>query len=753
MKKIYFLIVALCVVSIAKAQIINFPDANFKAKLLQASPSNQIASTATPNVNGDVTTYNYIDTNFNGEIEIAEAQAIKYLKVRFSNITDLEGIGYFTNLIVLDCYENQIADLNLTLNTALVHLQCSNNLLSTLNLHNNVNLKILGCGNNQLASLDLSTNISLNGVGCSYNNMSSLILPSSNQLWRVDCDNNSLESVDFSNCTGLNELVCDNNNLITLDLTNTKIRYLKCQNNQLVSIKLKNNDPYLLQNPFDFSNNPNLEFICCDTGDLSFLQQKVIEYSYTNCQVTNLNCEYALGYDVAGNARYDNANNGCGSVDDILVPNLKYSIFDGNITRITYGNQLGNYFLALEEGNFTVTPILENPNYFAVSPNNFVVDFSTPSGNTVGQNFCLTNLTNLTDFDITILPLTPARPGFDTKYRVVIRNKANYNGQVYAEFTYNDDLLDFTSASPNVSFTNSNSLYWYVYLIRPFQTFSFDITFNVNSPSDALPVNIGDVLNFTGKVYTDFEEDYIPYFDVDSFPSDNIFVLDQMVVGAYDPNDKVCLQGETEDISIVGNYVHYMIRFENTGTFSAERVVVEDMIDVSKFDISTLVPLSGSHPYYTKISNNKVEFIFENINLPFDDANNDGYVAFKIKTKPSLVNGDTFSNSASIYFDYNFPIVTNTATTTIQALSTQDFEFGQYFNLYPNPVNTVLNVDTKQTIEVSSISIYNQLGQLVVVVPSAQNVKTIDVSSLSAGNYFIKINSNKGTSNAKFIKR
>ncbi len=59
--------------------------------------------------------------------------------------------------------------------------------------------------------------------------------------------------------------------------------------------------------------------------------------------------------------------------------------------------------------------------------------------------------------------------------------------------------------------------------------------------------------------------------------------------------------------------------------------------------------------------NNKVEFIFENINLPFDDANNDGFVAFKIKTKSSLVLGDTFSNSANIYFDYNFPIVTNTA--------------------------------------------------------------------------------------------
>ena len=138
--------------------------------------------------------------------------------------------------------------------------------------------------------------------------------------------------------------------------------------------------------------------------------------------------------------------------------------------------------------------------------------------------------------------------------------------------------------------------------------------------------------------------------------------------------------------------------------------------------------------------------------MPFDDANNNGYVVFKIKTKPTLLLGDTFSNTASIYFDYNFPIVTNTATTTIAALSLQDFEFSNYFNIYPNPVHDVLNITTKETIEVSSINIYNTLGQLVLVIPNAQNTKTVDVSSLSSGNYFIKINSDKGTSNTKFIK-
>ena len=174
------------------------------------------------------------------------------------------------------------------------------------------------------------------------------------------------------------------------------------------------------------------------------------------------------------------------------------------------------------------------------------------------------------------------------------------------------------------------------------------------------------------------------------------------------------------------------------------------MIDLVKFDIATLVPLKSSHEFYTRINENKVEFIFENINLDFNDATNDGYVVFKIKTKPTLVLGDTFTNNANIYFDYNFPITTNTYTTTVAALSTQDYDFGNYFTLYPNPAKNVLNIQAKQGLTINSIEIYNQLGQIVIATTNALN--TIDVSNLASGTYFVKINTEKGSANAKFVK-
>jgi hypothetical protein len=313
------------------------------------------------------------------------------------------------------------------------------------------------------------------------------------------------------------------------------------------------------------------------------------------------------------------------------------------------------------------------------------------------------------------------------------------NGNI--SLTFDDAKLDYVAANPVFNSTAVNNLTWNYTNLQPFETREIALVLNVNSPMEIPAVNNGDQLDFVAQI-TPFTNDEVQF--------DNISSLKQIVVGSYDPNDKTCIQGETIAPSEVGNYVHYLIRFENTGTYPAENIVVKDMIDLTKFDIVTLVPLKSSHDYFTRINGNKVEFIFENINLDFNNATNDGYVVFKIKTLPSLVLGDTFTNNANIYFDYNFPITTNTYTTTVAALSSQDFDFGTYFTLYPNPAKDVLNIQAKQDLTINSIEIYNQLGQIVMA--STNTLNTIDVSNLASGTYFVKINTQKGSANSKFVK-
>ncbi|MET0759926.1 MAG: T9SS type A sorting domain-containing protein [Flavobacterium sp.] len=444
-----------------------------------------------------------------------------------------------------------------------------------------------------------------------------------------------------------------------------------------------------------------------------------------------------------GKSKLDYNLNGC-DVNDNNFSNLKLVVNSPSYNFDYYANSVADFKFGIINGITTVTPVLENSTYFNVSPTSVIVNFPTQIS-PFSQNFCISPNGVHPDLEVYLFPLNVARPGFDAKYKLVYKNKGNQIQSGTVAIAFNDAVLDLVSANPVVSVQVLNNLSWNFTNLNPFETREIVFTLSVNSPTETPPVNGGTVLSYSGTVSSS---------QTDETPNDNTFVFNQTVVNSFDPNDKTCLEGATISQAKVGDYVHYMIRFENTGTYPAQNITVKDLIDTSKFDINTLVPINGSHLFTTKISEgNKVEFVFEGINLPFDDGNNDGYVAFKIKTKSTLVNGDSFSNSAGIYFDYNSAITTNTYTTTIQTLSLHDFAFGNYFVLYPNPVNDILNISKKEAIEVSSIDIYNTLGQLILVIPNAQNTSTVDVSNLASGNYFVKINSDKGTSNTKFIKR
>ncbi|TAH24529.1 MAG: hypothetical protein EAZ07_09375, partial [Cytophagales bacterium] len=114
-------------------QIVNIPDANFKAALLNHSPT--------------------IDINNNGEIEISEARLTTALSVDSRNISSLVGIEEFLDLTYFTCSTNRLSTLNLSNNTALTILYCNFNNLSTLDVSNNINLRELHCGFNPLCNL------------------------------------------------------------------------------------------------------------------------------------------------------------------------------------------------------------------------------------------------------------------------------------------------------------------------------------------------------------------------------------------------------------------------------------------------------------------------------------------------------------------------------------------------------------------------------------------------------------------------
>ena len=601
--------------------------------------------------------------------------------------------------------------------------------LSNLTLNDLPNLTTLNTSHNKFTTLNLSNLPSLSSFTSNFNkyvpdlNFTLSNLPSLSFV-DLNYNNSYLKKVDFSECPSLSEL-----HLVRFSSgTQFPLNYLNLRNGNS-TLEL-------------FETSPILSICVDDEAEKELLQN--LSPSLENTVFTNY-CNFnpaGVFYLFQGNSAFDFNSDGCGS-NDFLMPNAKYAVAFEGFTNNFIADESGSYSIPVGEGSFTVAPIFENPNYFAVSPPSVTVSFPDVLS-PVDQNFCITPNGVHPDLEIAIVPTTPARPGFNAVYKLMIKNKGNTQQSGSVTLSYNDAVLDFVSANPILTTQATGLLTWDYSNLEPFETREISLTLNVNSPMETPAVNGGDVLNYTATILSPATDD---------LPLDNIFSFPQTVVNSFDPNDKTCLEGTSITPDMIGTYVHYMIRFENTGTFAAENIVVKDMIDQSKFDISTLIPLNASHDFITRITGNKVEFIFENINLPFNNATNDGYIVFKIKTLPTLVLGDSFSNSASIYFDYNFPIVTDPAVTTFAVLGNEDFEFNKYLTVYPNPVNDLLKITSKQNIELRSMEIYNMIGQVIISVPNANGISSIDVSSLSTGNYFLKVVSDKGTSNVKFIKK
>ncbi|MFH6991485.1 T9SS type A sorting domain-containing protein [Flavobacterium sp. FlaQc-48] len=705
-----------------------------------------------------VSNNNLTSLNVDGLINIKKlyCQVNQLPRLDIDNLTSLEILDCSGNLLTglsltklanlksLSCRNNRLFKLDASNLSKLTDLECGSNEIFDLKLVGLTNLKSLICQANQLTVLDTHDLISLESLWCGVNQFKTLDLSRSTRLVDLRCADNQLTSLDPKGLANITILECFLNQLKALDLSDLKsIKRLRCDQNQLTTLFIKNGSN---EADLNFSKNPDLKYICVDEIQTEQVEQLVDNYGYTNCNV-NSYCSFTPGanyYTVQGNNKFDSNNNGCDALDSNF-PNLKFALSDGSNTGNLISDKNGNYTISLLAGTHTITPVLENPTYFSISPATVNLTFPTEI-TPFEQNFCTTANGTHPDLEIAILQIVPARPGFNSDYKIMYKNKGNTTESGTVNLIFDDSVLDFITANPIAVTQKTNNLSWDFSNLKPFESGEINFRFTVNAPTAVPPVNNGDILSFKATVSST---------NTDETPIDNTLTLNQRVVGSYDPNDKTCLEGSVITPNLIGEYVHYMIRFENTGTYPAQNIVVKDIIDLAKFDISTLIPTSSSHAFVTKISDgNKVEFIFENINLPFDDANNDGYVAFKIKTIPTLKVGDTFENEANIYFDYNFPVLTNKATSKFQTtLGTSDFEFSNYFTLYPNPASDILNFTAKQDIEIQSVAIYDVLGQVVIAVPNAKMVSNIDVSKLRTGNYFIKVKSDKGSSNIKFIKK
>lgn len=722
------------------------------------------------NVNGLTNLINLICiNNALTTLNVSTLTNLQTFYCQFNQITALD-VNNSTNLTTFHCFSNNLTSLNVSNLNSLVYLYCWDNQLSSLTVTNNSQLKQLYCYNNNLASitianlplmdslsvngnqltgLDVSNFPSLAAINCEHNLLTSLNIVGLHLIQQLLCSNNQLPVIDVSDAAALQLLYCNNNLITTLDLSaNGVFCSLSCDDNPLLqTVFMKSGSVACPLVVNTFSNNPSLVYVCADEWRINTLNN----YFTTNSMnvVVNSYCTFSPGGNyntISGNVIYDANNNGC-DANDILEPNIRIDINDQTAVGATFTNTNGLYGFFTQAGNFDIALNIENPSYFNLSPSGTTISFPDNNNNTATQNFCISANGTHTDLEVVITPITPARPGFDAVYKITYKNKGNttpgFNSGV--RFDYNPNQMSYVSSSQPIGTQGINYINFDYSNLMPFESRTITVTFHINSPTDTNPINIGDILNLHSNVGLNIG---------DENPSDNDFTLNQIVVGSFDPNSIECLEGDIVSPSEIGNYLHYAINFENLGTFQAENIVVRSDIDLTKYDISTLQVMDTSHPSYTTITGNVVEFIFQNINLAAaagtPPVGGHGDVLFKIKSKNNLVTNDTVLQRAGIYFDYNFPVATNDAETTFAALNNPNFEQDNSVKIYPNPAHSVINIDSNNTIK--SIELYDIQGRILEKHFEEANTSRLDISGKSKGVYFLKVYTESGIKVEKIVK-
>lgn len=450
--------------------------------------------------------------------------------------------------------------------------------------------------------------------------------------------------------------------------------------------------------------------------------------------------ETGSGTIITGTVMLDaNSDNFCNG-NDYFIPNVEIVVtINDNDPFSIYTTEVGEFVIdSLVNGLNTVTLQVMAPEGFEPQPAVTEEIEVLPGSSIVDMSFCLAMPEEpMLSLSATLIPIGEARPGFPAFYQLVLVN----NSPVTLENTlttiaFNNARMELVNADDPYT-VNGGTITLSISELIPFGSSITSLMFSVLMP----PVNTGgEQLNFAVSSIMDADGEAVTATGT----------LQQIIVNSFDPNDITVHEGPFIVEEQADDYLTYTIRFQNTGTADAINVRLENSLD-EFLDWGTFQPISASHNYYVTRNDGDLTFVFDNIHLPAeqdDEPGSHGQVTYRIKPTAAFGLGDIVSNSAGIFFDFNEPIYTNTATTEVVALGTSKFAYNNV-TLYPNPVTDHLNIMVSSG-DLTAVRVYDLNGREINIKKSASSV---DVSALSAGIYIVNVVTTEGTSKHRIIKK
>lgn len=470
---------------------------------------------------------------------------------------------------------------------------------------------------------------------------------------------------------------------------------------------------------------------------------------------TNMNClsigdtvtfDGTICGSISGNVFIDNNSDCVKNSGDGILSNVQIITNPGN--RIGYTNYNGDYyFYNLPFGTYTLTSNT-NSNMIATCSTtlNSIVNSGAP--NSTNNNFAKEYIP-ITQPDLHVSAYSNGIvPGFVCRAYYALHNYNSFNANGVFKATLPSSFIpNITNASPTTYSLSGDTIIWNFTNIA-YLSGSVGLYVEFTVPLSTALGGIFTSCMWAQPSITDFN--YV----------NNTFCYSRQVTGSFDPNDKTVSPvgvGANGDISATETDLTYLIRFQNTGNGPAVNIVVKDTLSPN-VDVNTFEMLGSSHNYNIEIlPGNILKWKFNNIMLPDSNSNepgSHGYIQYRIKRNSNNTPGTQIKNTAYIYFDFNEPVVTNTAINTIETvtgISTQS-NSNDGWNVYPNPSTGALYIVNSSSVkEASQVQVLNAIGQTILEETITSNYKNLDLSKLTNGVYFVKITSDKNSTVKRIV--
>jgi uncharacterized repeat protein (TIGR01451 family) len=452
------------------------------------------------------------------------------------------------------------------------------------------------------------------------------------------------------------------------------------------------------------------------------------------CSISDSICEDVSF--IKGVMYYDENANGLLDSNELGLSEGMVKVLAGNVFAITGKDGAYTALLTPAETNF-VSASYNNPYVESITPSQYEV-VAPQAGFVFADYHFAVRFRPAYDLE-SYITSTTHRPGFSSTVTAIIANRTISEYSNATLKLYCPASLTKVATYPTANRIENDTIYWENISLEQFKSKKFELVV-YNSPL----IPLGTELVCFSKAESS---------EVDETPLNNTFEYKTTVRGSYDPNDKLVnvptiLPNYSPDTELI-----YTIRFQNTGTDTAFNVIVRDSI-LSTLNPESIRTISSSHDYVMEYnSNGVVDFNFYNIQLPDSNVNeplSHGYIMLALQPQANLPLGTEILNGASIYFDFNEPIITNLALTAVNAnVSTTIRQMGA-LKVYPNPASQSIRVEHDGVAEML-VRIFNLNGSELYFKEIQDSIIEISVSDFPPGTYIIQSQSSNDISVGKFI--